>query len=184
MAEVKSPQLRMLLRSLESLPPVELPEGFELRRYRPGDQQAWVDLLNSTLSLGEWDQRRAEERMTGSVHVVADGVHFITRDGVPVATACLTHHDEMEEAELGWVGVSPHFQGLGLGYTVCLATLHYIRDRGYHAVVLFTDDHRLAAIKTYLKLGFEPLMVHESHPERWSAVLAKLGWQTPAGTPA
>ncbi|MHB0876883.1 MAG: GNAT family N-acetyltransferase [Anaerolineae bacterium] len=180
MAELKSPQLRMLLRSLDNLPPVAVPTGFELRRYHPGDQQAWVDLLNSTLSLGEWDLKRAEERMNGSVHVVADGVHFITKDGVPVATACLTHHDDMQEAELGWVGVSPHFQGLSLGYSVCLATLHYTRERGYGAVVLFTDDHRLAAIKTYLKLGFEPQMVHDSHPERWREVLAKLGWQAPA----
>ena len=184
MAEPKSPQLRMLLGSLASLPPVSLPAGFELKRFRPGDEQAWVDLLNSTLSLGEWDLRRAEERMKGSVRVIADGILFITEGGLPVATACLTHHDEMPEAELGWVGVSPHVQGKGLGREVCLAALHYIRDRGYGAVVLFTDDHRHPAIKTYLKLGFEPQMAHESHAERWREVLDKLAWQTPPGPTA
>lgn len=51
MAEPKSPQLRMLLGSLASLPPVSLPAGFELKRFRPGDEQAWVDLLNSTLTI-------------------------------------------------------------------------------------------------------------------------------------
>ena len=59
-------------------------------------------------------------------------------------------------------------------------TDHYIKLEPQSSVVLFTDDHRLAAIKTYLKLGFEPQMVHDSHPERWREVLAKLGWQAPA----
>lgn len=182
MGELRSPQLRMLLRSLAELAPVRLPPGFDLRRFRPGDEQAWVDLLNSTLALGEWDLQRARERMSGSVRVVPDAIHFVTDAGVPVATACLTHHDEMPEAELGWVAVLPSRQGLGLAYQVCLAVLHDMRERGYEAAMLYTDDYRLAAIKTYLRLGFEPLMVHDSHPERWHLVLEQLRWPTGQGS--
>lgn len=176
MGDLKSPQLRMILRPLDGLPKVEIPTGYELRTFQPGDEQLWVDVLNSTDSLGKWDMQRAFERLQGPVHVVAEGIHFITSEGVPVATACLTHHEEMPEAELGWVAVSPTHQGKGLGYQVCLATLHYIAGRGYPAAILYTDDHRLPAIKTYLQLGFRPLIAHESQPERWREVLAALKW--------
>ncbi|MGQ9555541.1 MAG: GNAT family N-acetyltransferase [Anaerolineae bacterium] len=177
MTATKLPQLIMRLADLGHLPEVKLPPGYELRRFRPGDEQVWIDLLNSTGSLGEWSLATARERMSAPVaHVVAEGIHFITSDGIAVATACLTHHTDREEAELGWVGASPLHQGKGLGYQVSLATLHYIRQRGYRAAVLFTDDHRLPAIKTYLRLGFRPIITHESHPQRWQALLSQLGW--------
>jgi mycothiol synthase len=37
--------------------------------------------------------------------------------------------------------------------------------------VLETDDWRLAAIRTYLRLGFEPDPVEEEHAARWRRVL-------------
>ncbi len=40
---------------------------------------------------------------------------------------------------------------------------------------LCTDDWRLPAVKTYLNLGFEPEIIHESHPARWKAVFETLG---------
>ncbi|MDR3689213.1 MAG: hypothetical protein P4L46_07535, partial [Fimbriimonas sp.] len=46
---------------------------------------------------------------------------------------------------------------------------------GKRDIRLTTDDFRLAAIQTYLNLGFEPDMWHESHPGRWAAILQELG---------
>jgi len=42
---------------------------------------------------------------------------------------------------------------------------------------LETDDYRLPAIKTYLNLGFEPLLVHENQRDRWRNILSALGVQ-------
>ena len=41
--------------------------------------------------------------------------------------------------------------------------------------VLQTDDFRIPAVKTYLKLGFEPLIVHENQPKRWKDVFSAIG---------
>lgn len=170
------PQLRMRLASLDCLPPVVLPVGYHLRRFGRGDEQAWIEVLNGSQALGEWDLEKARRSFTGErARVVPEGIHLVFDGSQPVATACLTEHDDFEEAELGWVAVSPEHRGKGLGFQVCLATLHYMRHRAYGAAVLFTDDHRLPALKTYLRLGFRPWLTHESHAERWQRVLARLG---------
>ena len=46
---------------------------------------------------------------------------------------------------------------------------------GRQRAFLSTDDFRLPAIRTYLKLGFEPYLVHENQRERWRKVLAAIG---------
>ena len=177
MGEERLPQLNLMHRDLSCLPDVRLPDGYCVRRFQPGDEQAWVDVLNSTGSLGQWTLEVARERMSGDKgRVVADSIHFVTYRGMPVATACLQHHADREEGELGWVGLSLAHQGKGLGFQVCLATLHHIRSLGYTAAILSTDDQRFAAIKTYLKLGFRPVITHESHLERWRAILPRVGY--------
>jgi len=162
---------------LSSLAEVTLPAGYSCRRFQPGEELVWAEVLNSTGELGEWTLERAYRVMEGPRRVVQEGIHFVLHhEDVAVATACMTTLGLRTEVELGWVAVVPSHQGKGLGYQVCLATLHYIRDLGYGRVCLLTDDHRLAAIKTYLRLGFRPEYTDESHPERWREVLAKVGW--------
>ena len=52
-----------------------------------------------------------------------------------------------------------------------------MRERGYAAAFLGTDDFRVPAVRTYLGLGFVPDYVEDSHRLRWSAVFAKIGEQ-------
>jgi len=52
--------------------------------------------------------------------------------------------------------------------------LQLLREIGYADAWLSTDDHRLAAIRTYLALGFEPVCTDASHAERWQIVRHKL----------
>jgi mycothiol synthase len=48
---------------------------------------------------------------------------------------------------------------------------------GYEEIYLRTDDHRLPAIKTYLKLGWEPFLCAPDMAERWRTVCQQLNWQ-------
>jgi len=48
-------------------------------------------------------------------------------------------------------------------------------ELGLTDVDLTTDDPRLPAIKTYLKLGFLAYETDPSHPARWDMVEEKLG---------
>ena len=53
--------------------------------------------------------------------------------------------------------------GKNLGYSLSLAALNYFRKKGIKEVFLYTDDFRLPAIKTYLKLGFKPVILDKFH---------------------
>jgi mycothiol synthase len=55
---------------------------------------------------------------------------------------------------------------------------------GYRRIYLKTEDFRLPALKTYLRLGYEPLLYAPDMPERWRAICNRLGWPyTPEAWP-
>ena len=76
----------------------------------------------------------------------------------------------MESGYLHMVCVLPEHRGKQIGHALNLAALRWFRDRGFKEVWLSTDDWRIPAIKSYLRLGFEPFYPDDSHRERWQAV--------------
>lgn len=162
-------------RRLTDLPPIALPEGYGLRSLTPADLSAWAALLQHNGELCEWDEQRAAPFFAPDSPMPLEGSFFIitSADGTPVATAQLHLHCDDEYAplpELGWVAVDPAHRGKRLGLLACLAVLHYAADAGFDELFLRTDDHRLPAIVTYFRLGFEPWMVDSSAPGRWRAI--------------
>ncbi len=171
-----SPQLRMYLDRFYNLPRPELGEGMAIRRFVPGDEVLWAALLQRTGELGEWSVERAKKALTGEKRIEAEGIHFLLVDGRTVATACFSVSDRnTAEAALEWVAVDLECKGRRFGFTICAAVLACIAEAGYRRCILRTDDHRLAAIKTYLRLGFTPDMQHPSYRARWEAIWRKLG---------
>lgn len=171
------PQLRMR-RSLQSLPELVVPEGYRLRAFRPDDAPALASLLQQNGELGEWSVERAARYFAPGSGVVLGGSFFVTKDDEPVATAQLQLHSNDAYAplpELGWVAASPRYRGRGLGYVVCLAVMRSAAAAGHRDIFLLTDDHRLPAIRTYFKLGFEPWMSDPTAPDRWRAVKEAIG---------
>ena len=172
-------QLHMVRRNLDDLPEIEIPEGYELRTYQPGDEEYWVAIMNT----GGWDFTvdYCRENLTGKPQFLADGLFFVTFQGKPVGSACAWRKSP-DDREIGWlhmVCVMPDHRGKKLGHIIALAVLHYFRDHGFKEVWLSTDDWRLPAIKSYLRLGFEPHYFDGSHRERWQALFRKLGMSAP-----
>lgn len=171
------PQLHMR-RVLTSLPELVVPPDYRLRNLELDDAARWAGLLAENGELGEWSMERARPYFAPDSRMVLDGSFFVTREGEPVATAQLHLHLDDAYAplpELGWVAASPRHRGHGLGYLVCLAVLRYAAFAGHREIFLRTDDFRLPAIRTYLKLGFQPWMFDPSAPDRWKEIYQKLG---------
>lgn len=172
-----TPQLRMLRPDLNDLPDLVLPPGYQLRSYLPGDAAHWERILAASFG-GDPARFSFERIMQRDPAYRPERVLFITAaDGTPVATASAWHRAGLLEGagSVHYVGVVPEAQGQRLGYWMTLATLHHMRRDGFRRAMLSTDDFRLPAIKTYLRLGFEPLLAHENQRERWPKVLAELG---------
>jgi mycothiol synthase len=177
-------QLRMWRPHLEDLPELAVPVGYGLRTFRPGDERAWGDIMATEGGIGrEWSVERVRERIVERPQFEAEGLFFATSDadgGRPVASACAWRTEE--EGDMGnvhMVCALPSHRGRGLGRLVTLAVLHRLRERGFRSAELTTDDFRLAAIKSYLGLGFVPIYRTDpdrldDHEARWSAVFAKL----------
>ncbi|REE85304.1 protein phosphatase 2C-like protein [Paenibacillus taihuensis] len=170
--ERKLPQLVMRLANLASLPALELPAGYHLRHFEPGDELHWEAIVEKSFG---WS-RDFGRRIASHPYYQPERVLFICDQEKPVATACAWEEPQWE-ADCGYlhmVGVDPAYGGRGLGYSVSLAALHRMREEGKRHAVLETDDFRLSAIHIYLKLGYVPAYEGSELEERWRQVHDKL----------
>lgn len=165
-----SPQLVMKRPNLNGLEPVVLPKGYFFRSFRDGDEAAWERIIAESF------ERTIDfnQRMRNDPAFQPTRIQFITYQDTPVATASAWYMEKYGP-DLGYihmVGVLPSHQGKRLGYWINLVALHYFLAENRDGAVLQTDDFRLAAIKTYIRLGFEPYLIHENQRERWNNIFA------------
>ncbi|HZO87655.1 MAG TPA: GNAT family N-acetyltransferase [Chthonomonadaceae bacterium] len=167
-------QLAMRRPNLEGLPEIpSLPPGYTLRARREGDLEGLAALLQRAFPETEWTPARAHAELVTDPDVKQTFVILFA--GQPVATAsALVPARSPEVGTIHWVGVDPAHRGQRLGYLISLAVLNEFVRLGCTSAQLLTDDHRLPAIKTYLKLGFVPELRGESHGERWARITALL----------
>ncbi|MCC7017859.1 MAG: GNAT family N-acetyltransferase, partial [Rhodospirillales bacterium] len=134
-----------------ALPALSLPEGYRLRGYRPGDAPAWELIIRETFAT----EPRFDPMMRRDPGFRPERVLFLFHGDEPAATAsayCRPQHG-LGVGYLHMVGVRPRHNGKGLGYQISLACLLQMLHEGRRAALLQTDDYRIPAIKTYLKLG-------------------------------
>ena len=161
---------------LHDAPSWTLPRGYSLRTYREGDAPAYVRLMNRA-AFESWSGATARET---SKRCLPKGIFFAVHDdtGLLAATTCAVHNPDPplhpSGGELGWAAADPDHRGKGLGYVTSAAVTRRFLDAGYTRIYLRTDDHRLAAIKTYLKLGYVPLLHASDMEARWRRACDKL----------
>ena len=73
-----------------------------------------------------------------------------------------------------YVGVSPQARGLRLGAVLTARCVQGFAERGLPRAVLETDDFRVPAVITYLRLGFIPTYRSTDEQFAWSALLPRL----------
>lgn len=151
-----------------------LPPGYELRRRTKDDVDQWVDLLNGEGrgELGVWTRERLGNDVLA--YLVPETQWFVCRDS-RIAAGAGVFERSMACWEVGWVATHPDHRGRGLGAGVVAAAIGSAMALPERPVWLFTDDHRDAAIRLYLRTGFVPDPCDPSHPKRWRTVVKRLG---------
>lgn len=173
----KKPQLEMVWpesRLDEALTP-RLAQGYALHVSDGGEPERHVRLMRAA-GFENW----SEERLQAALRLCLPGGFFLikTADGDVVATAMATHNPSDRHpfgGEIGWVASHPHHRGKGLGLAVSVAATRRFLDAGYRRIYLRTDDFRLPAVKTYLRLGYVPLLFEAGMEDRWRAVCRQIG---------
>ena len=167
-------QLVMLRPHLDDLPEIPpLPNGYTLRPY---DDDRDMPSLVATLteSFREfWDEARVARELTAAPDVQT--VYVVAHSGRVVGTASSRFVPARfpDAGYVHWVGVASEHLRRGLASALLVRVLREFRERGRLAAVLETDDFRIPAIRSYLKLGFLPVydVREEDHRARWSRVV-------------
>jgi mycothiol synthase len=157
--------------NLNNLPDIRLPEGYALECFQPGYEEHWNTIIQASFgqTLG---MAKFEDTMKNDPAFRPERIMFIKHGNEFVATAS-AWFKPMYETDMGnihQVGVLPTHQGKGLAYWISLAALHHLAQEGFSKATLETDDFRIPAIKTYFKLWFVPVLVHENQRKRWKDI--------------
>jgi mycothiol synthase len=173
------PQLEMVWPAGErDRPPLKIAPGYELRIYRNDeDDQTYLSLM---LSAG-FDTWTEDRLIVCYMTALPNGWFLVvdTRTQAVVATAMATHRPAPYHpygGELGWVAAHPEHRGRGLGWTVTAAVTGRLIEAGYESIYLKTDDFRLPAIRTYLRIGYVPFLYTAGMAARWHSICTQLEW--------
>ena len=156
-------------------PEIVVPDGYTLRTFESGDEAAFFALMDSVEWTG-WDQKELDP---WAKRLLSDGWFLVTHNetGALVASAMSLHSVDIKGGgELGWVAGSPQHAGRGLGRLITSAVINRFLEAKFETIHLFTETYRLAAIKIYLRLGWEPVLVASDDNEKWKEVCEKLDW--------
>ncbi len=166
------PQLEMINPNLLSLKKVSIPENIVIHTLNESSVQKWEEIIKDSFE-SDFSFADTVEECKG---YSPDGVLFASVDGEDLSTAaCIEDDNYPGYGYLHMVGGMKKARGKKLGFYVVYSVLEYMKEKGYEKAVLKTDDFRIPAIKTYLKLGFEPSFTHESHRERWNKIFEIIG---------
>ncbi len=145
------------------LPELAVPQGILLRTYAGPDDDAELLRVNNAAfawhpEQGGWTEREIAVRRDEPWFDPA-GLFLAVDAGDPgrlLGFHWTKVHTELDPplGEVYVVGIDPAAQGRGLGRLLTLAGLHYLRDRGLGAVLLYTEADNAAAVHTYTRLGF------------------------------
>lgn len=158
-------------------PSVELPSGYSLRPYQPGDENRFYTVM-ALAGWPGWNDGRLQHWIG---RILPDGwfmaIHDATDQIVATAMALHSHEDNHPfGGELGWVACDPAHQGHHLGKLVSAAVTARFIHVGYRHIHLYTEDFRLPALKTYLTLGYVPFIYTREMFHRWEMICNQLYW--------
>lgn len=158
--------------------PLACPDGYVLRQFREPDAENYLALMHEAgftdFSLESLEKMK--KTLLPQAFFLVE--HCVSHE---LAATAMANHQPLDAypkaGAVNWVAGSKKHSGRALGTTVVLAVLQRLLDCGYSEIYLTTDDFRLPALKTYLKIGFVPDLFADDMAARWQAIYEKLNWQ-------
>ncbi|MBR5410921.1 MAG: GNAT family N-acetyltransferase [Clostridia bacterium] len=160
-----------------SAPP--LPEGITLSRFDGSekDLHAWAECLrDGQLIEGRSDEQAYADTIAGIDDIVpTEDIWFLDKNGEHVATVTGFLYRDENVGDIHMVGVRKDCRGQGLSKYVLAAATGHVLKKGPRYIKLTTDEFRRAAIRSYLSMGFRPVLYDYGMEKRWLAVMESFG---------
>jgi mycothiol synthase len=143
-----------------ALEDASLPQGMELRPYRPEDEERVYEAAMDSFA-DHWDFARSSFEDWRRRQVERPGADTtlwqLAYDADELAGICLSRRYSTEQPTLGWVdtlGVRPPWRRRGLGRALLLLAFRELERRGYEAVGLGVDgENTTGAVRLYERAG-------------------------------
>lgn len=143
----------------QSFGATNVPDGYAIRTFVPGDDDAaWLQ-LNATafadhpeqgqLTQTDLDARKAEDWFDPAGFFIAEDPA-----GTPVGFHWTKTPIGSDAGEVYAVGVHPATQGTGLGKALTIHGMNHLAASGLAKIVLYVDDENRPAVNMYRALGF------------------------------
>ena len=160
-----------------------LPEGWSFALYggSPEERADWITICRDGLFGEKTNEESFEKYIVRWRDLVPEKDLFfvVNAEGRRVATTVFVRYAD-GTGYVHCVGSLSETRGRGVGHAMLAHALEMGEARGVPYSVLTTDDHRLAAIKTYLDAGFLPVLYEDPESDmkaRWDKVLANLNYR-------
>ena len=95
------PQLKMERPHLDDLPPMQVPEPYGIRSYRPNDEVLWTELVGVAMN-SSWTVEACRKNIIAAPGFDPEGMFFAVMGEKVVGTAC-AFHDEQNPPDRGTV---------------------------------------------------------------------------------
>ncbi len=170
----------MLRPNLEEIPQFGLPDGFRLRRYKPGDERAWYRIHrladhHEPVTPDLFARRFGSDSAT----LQARQLFLLAASGHLIGTATAWQGEDPRNSaaiigRVHYVAIIPEFQGRGLAKSLMTAVLERLKELGHKTAYLATASGRLPAINLYLRFGFKPVVREPSEAAAWDYIRRQL----------
>lgn len=155
---------------------IVLPDGYHIRSYQPGDEKAWAKLEYEIGDFASIDEAEAYfiSQYHQDIDALKDRCFFVVDEQENAVGSCIAWKDKRGAelvASLHWLVVSPHYQGKGLGKTLCQRIMKVFQEKKEFPVYIHTQPWSYKAIFLYLHQGFKLQMTDTfSHYENQYAL--------------
>ena len=144
----------------EDLPSNDIPAGFTVRSFKPGDAALLTEVQNSAFA-ASWgfcpNTVEQIEYRSSMVNMSHQGICFIL-DGQKAAGycwTCLVPVNGSLRGVIGMIGVIPDYRGKGISRSILIAGMEALRSQNVADIGLQVDNSNTPGVRLYTSVGFQ-----------------------------
>ncbi|MBE6608715.1 MAG: GNAT family N-acetyltransferase [Ruminococcaceae bacterium] len=159
-----------------SVSPIEVPSNCKIVNFTELNSaiDKWLDIVQYGLSDGKKEPDYYHNTMTALSFYNEDKCFFILENEKAVATITVVCDYDKKVGLIHMVACREDARGKGYGTLLTKIAEYTLKKEGMESAYLTTDDWRIPAIKSYLRIGFYPDLSNDDFINRWDLIYKQI----------